>query len=82
MFLVNGTAWYKVIKSAKKEYLGNSMDSKLVPKTQLQMEHISINDGLESLLLTLWNHLGRAVSRNVLGVRPPENQKLTIEISS
>ena len=53
MFLVNGTAWYKVIKSAKKEHLGNSMNSKLVPKTQLQMEHISINDGLESLLLTL-----------------------------
>lgn len=33
-------------------------------------------------LLMVWNHLGRAGSLNVLGVRPPENQRLTTEISS
>jgi hypothetical protein len=32
--------------------------------------------------LMFWNHLGRAVSLNVLGIRPPENQRLTTEISS
>jgi hypothetical protein len=32
--------------------------------------------------LIIWNHLGRAASLNVLGARPPENQRLTTKISS
>jgi hypothetical protein len=43
-FLVNGTTWHKATKSSKKENPGNFINSKLIPKTQLQMEHVAIKD--------------------------------------
>jgi hypothetical protein len=32
--------------------------------------------------LMLWNHLGRAASLNALGIRPSEDQRLAVVISS
>jgi len=35
---VNGTAWHKATKPSIKEHLGNFINSKLVPKIQLQVD--------------------------------------------
>jgi hypothetical protein len=45
LLLVNGTAWHKATKCSKEEHPDNFINSKFVPKTQLQMEHFAIKDG-------------------------------------
>jgi len=60
LFSVNGTTWHKATKSPKKEHLAKFINSKLVPQTQLQMEHFTIKDASRLFL--------QVTSGGVLGV--------------
>jgi hypothetical protein len=75
---VNGTKWYQLlIKDGVVEGITKKQDL----ATLIHFRKTAIKDASQSINI-VWNHLGWAVCLNALGIRPPENQRLTTEISS